>query len=172
MKNLFHIFVILFLFSCTSNTIFEKPKDLIPKDTMELLIHDMMVATSAKSIKNINLEKKVNYMPFVFDKYRIDSVRFQTSNLYYVTKIDLYQEIFEGVKAKLEIEKDKFTVIKSRLDSVRRDSIKKLNIEMSKKVKQNNKKDKFLLEKEGPITKPLKKNRKFNTIVKDKKKEL
>lgn len=124
MKKISYIFLFIFLVSCTSNTIFKEPKDLIPKDTMSLLIQEMMIASSAKNVKNINLEKKVNYMPFVYDKYKIDSVRFKNSNFYYVTKIDLYQEIFKDVKEKLEKQKEELTTIKNRMDSIRKDSIK------------------------------------------------
>ena len=57
MKKISSIFLFIFLVSCTSNTIFKEPKDLIPKDTMSLLIQEMMIASSAKNVKNINLEK-------------------------------------------------------------------------------------------------------------------
>ena len=80
MKKLSFLLLFIFLISCTSNTIFEKPKDLIPRDTMSLLIQDMMIASSAKFVKNKNKEKKINYMSFVYDKYKIDSLRFHNSN--------------------------------------------------------------------------------------------
>ena len=42
-------FIALILFSlltsCSSNTIFEEPKDLIPKDSMVLLLKDLVLAT-------------------------------------------------------------------------------------------------------------------------------
>ena len=44
MKKLSYLLVFIFLVSCTSNTIFKEPKDLIPKDTMSLLLQDMMIA--------------------------------------------------------------------------------------------------------------------------------
>lgn len=112
--------------SCTSNTIFEKPKDLIPKDTMSLLIQEMSIATSSRYIKNNNLEKNINYMPLVYDRFLIDSTRFQTSNLYYMSKIDLYQEILNDAKTSLEKQKDLFNAIKKRKDSLRTDSISKI----------------------------------------------
>lgn len=125
MKKLRYTFVFIFLISCTSNTIFEKPKNLIPKDTMSLLIQEMMIATSAKFIKNKNLKKNSNYMPFVYDKFKIDSARFLESNLYYISKIDEYQEILTNAKNRLEQRKDSVTRLSSRLDSLRRDSINK-----------------------------------------------
>ncbi|WP_297804150.1 DUF4296 domain-containing protein [uncultured Polaribacter sp.] len=116
----------IFLSSCTSNTIFKKPQDLIPRDTMSLLIQDMMIASSAKFIKNVNKQKKINYMSFVYDKYKIDSVRFQNSNFYYISKIDLYEEIITDAKVKLEDKKKFFTKIKATQDSINKLKRKKI----------------------------------------------
>lgn len=131
MKQQLAIFLIcIFLSSCTSNTIFDAPKDLIPKDTMSLLLQEMMLATSAKFIKNKNQEKNINYMPFVYDKYKIDSTRFEISNFYYMSKIDLYKEILESAREDI---KKKEAVLKERqsfLDSIRKDSLKQIKIEI------------------------------------------
>ena len=53
MKNRITSLILIILFaSCKSNTIYDEPKDLIPKDSMVLLLKDLYLATSAKSIKN------------------------------------------------------------------------------------------------------------------------
>lgn len=127
MKKISYLFIFYFLVSCTSNTIFEKPKDLIPRDTMSLLIQEMTIASSAKYVKNINKEKKINYMTFVYDKYKIDSLRFQNSNFYYTSKIDVYEEIIKDAKDQLEKKKKFYVELSKQLDSIRRDSIKKSN---------------------------------------------
>lgn len=128
MKNISYLLIFVFLISCTSNTILEKPKDLIPKDTMRLLIQEMMIASSAKYVKNKNMETKIEYMALVYDEFKIDSTRFQTSNLYYMSKIDDYQEIFEDAKAELEKQKKVYDDIVAIKDSIRKDSLKKINI--------------------------------------------
>lgn len=130
MKKLSYLFVVFLLTSCTSNTIFKKPENLIPRDTMTLLIQDMMIASSAKFVKNNNEQKKINYMAFVYDKYKIDSLRFQNSNFYYTSKIDLYQEIINDVKTNLEEEKDFYKTLSKRKDSIRKDSLKKNDIKL------------------------------------------
>ena len=101
MKNLSLLFVVLFMVSCTSNTIYKKPKDLIPKDTMVLLLTDLFIANTAYSYKNRGLRKKTNYMPLLYNKYKIDSVRFLESNLYYTSVIDEYDEVYKEVKSNL-----------------------------------------------------------------------
>jgi len=126
MKNLCFYFGILFLFSCTSNTILEKPKNLIPKDSMSLLIEEMMIASSSKFIKNKFQENDVNYMTLVYERFKIDSLRFQESNLYYISKIDDYQKIIEKATQSLEAKKAFYGSQKTRLDSLRKDSIKKI----------------------------------------------
>jgi len=123
MKKISYFFIFTFFISCTSNTIFEKPKDLIPRDTMSLLLQEMMIASSAKFIKNKKRQKNINYMPFVYDKFKIDSTRFDISNYYYMSKIDVYQEILESAKDSLESRNDLFKKTQTRLDAIRKDSI-------------------------------------------------
>lgn len=133
MKKISYFIIFILLASCTSNTIFEKPKDLIPKDTMSLLIQELTIASSSMFVKNKNIESKINYMPLVYKKFKIDSLRFQTSNLYYMSKIDVYQEILTDAKESLGARKAYFSNIKKERDSIRKDSIEKSKI--SKKLK-------------------------------------
>ncbi len=101
MKKLIFFLGIILLASCNSKTILEKPKDLIPKDTMVLLLTDLYIAKSAYSEKNLNNERKINYTSLVYNKYRIDSTRFISSNYYYTSKLEEYDLIFKEVSAKL-----------------------------------------------------------------------
>lgn len=126
MKRPAILLVLVLLVNCTSNTIFEKPKDLIPRDTMVILIQEMMIASSAKFVNNINSERDIHYMAFVYEKYKIDSSRFNRSNTYYISTIDEYIKLFREVKDSLEKKSNSFKRLKKRKDSIRRDSIIKL----------------------------------------------
>jgi len=117
------------LFSCTSNTIYEKPDDLIPKDTMVLLIKDLYLAAAAKNVLNKQSQRRFSYVPLVYQKYKIDSVRFQKSNLYYTSKIDIYEPLLQKVIDTLDAERKVFNQLKKVRDSVRQDSIKKTRLE-------------------------------------------
>jgi hypothetical protein len=128
-----YLLIFIVLSSCTSNTIFEKPKDLIPKDTMSLLLQEMMISASAKFTKNKSQQKNINYMPIVFEKFRIDSTRFKSSNQYYISTIDEYQVILERSKAALELRHDILKKTKTTLDSLRKvtsDSIRNRQVKL------------------------------------------
>lgn len=136
MKKYIFLITIIFLYSCTSNTIYKKPKDLIPKDTMVAIITDLYLASAARSFKNVNNQKNINYSPLVYDKYGIDSLRFKNSNFYYTTKIDQYPKLLEQVKKNLEDNKKVFTAQKQIKDSIRLDSIKKNSKKTLKEKKE------------------------------------
>lgn len=137
MKKVSVIIVVLCVFlSCTSNTIYEKPKDLIPKDSMVLLLKDLYVASAARNLKNIRLQKRFSYVPLIYKKYEIDSARFQRSNFYYTSKIDDYEPILNEVLAVLEKERTAFFEAKKLRDSLVQDSLKQVR----KKVLDKNRK--------------------------------
>lgn len=105
-KNIYIVFLLVFFGACTSNTIYKKPKNLIPKDSMLLLLKDMYVASSAKYVKNKKGQKEINYLAFVYEKYKIDSTRFIESNVYYTSRFEQYNEMLQEIKKRLEKERD------------------------------------------------------------------
>ena len=116
-------FLILFtlVLSCTSNTIYKKPDDLIQKDLMIEIIGQMLIANSARSSKNLGKERSIEYMSLVYRKYGVDSARFARSNFYYSTKIDEYKKMMQRVKLNLEQLKDDQNTIVKELDSIKRE---------------------------------------------------
>jgi hypothetical protein len=100
-KFLSILFLSIFLMNCTSNTIIKKPDNLIPENQMVDLLTDLLVASGAENVKNLQLKRKVNYYPLVFEKYNIDSVQFKESNYYYSTKVDEYNQIIRKVETRL-----------------------------------------------------------------------
>ena len=103
MKQFVYIFLIsVFTLSCTSNTIYKKPENLIPRDEMVEILVDMQLALGAKSIKNIDGNKSVEYMHLVYEKHKIDSARFAESNFYYMTNIDEFNKVLRKTKSKIQ----------------------------------------------------------------------
>ena len=131
------IFLSLFFVNCTSNTILEKPKDLIPKEQMVELITDLFIASKAKAIKNENLERKINYSSLIFEKYQIDSSRFKESNLYYTSKIDEYNDILIEVDIRLKLLIAQFEKEIEEKDSIER----AIRFSKSKKAGEQSKKE-------------------------------
>lgn len=64
---------------------------------MVLLLTDLFIAKSAFSEKNIKNMRKINYIPLVYNKYKIDSTRFESSNFYYTSKLEEYELIYNEV---------------------------------------------------------------------------
>ena len=92
----------LLLFSCGEKVI-EPPKDLISKDKMAAILYDLAILNSTKGtnpaiLKNNNIE----LMPFIFKKYKIDSLQFVASDVYYASIPLQYQSIYETVEKRLE----------------------------------------------------------------------
>lgn len=128
MKQFLYFFLVVFFTSCTtgSNTIYKKPENLIPRDSMVNLLVDMYIASSSKHFKNKKLERDVDYMPLVYKKYKIDSLRFKESNIYYTSKVESYDLLLKLAKEKLEKLQKKYA------DSLMKsDSLMKLEDDMS-----------------------------------------
>ncbi len=66
------------------------------------LLTDMFIARAAHNIENKNGERKINYMPLVYEKYKIDSLRFSISNNYYISRIDEYETMYKEVETRLK----------------------------------------------------------------------
>ncbi|MBK5209583.1 MAG: DUF4296 domain-containing protein [Flavobacteriaceae bacterium] len=135
------IFLGIFFMGCTSNTIIKKPDHLIPKDQMVDLLTDLLIASGAENIKNIDLERNVNYFPLVFEKYGIDGTRFKESNYYYTSKIDDHEEILKKVDERLKaMKKELDDEIKLR-DSLKTDSLDSHREKIKNKLKNLSKID-------------------------------
>ncbi len=151
MRVFLYIIIGLILASCTSNTIYKKPENLIPKDSMVLLLTDMYIASSAKNQKNKYLRREKNYMFLVYEKYKIDTTRFDASNTYYTSMVDEYSEILKSVKSNIdslsvfykEEEEHQDSIVNSKrlLEEIKKDSILKIKVPKELiEIEKNNKK--------------------------------
>jgi hypothetical protein len=123
-----YILIIITLFSCTSNTIFKKPEDLIEKELMVDLLTDLTIATTAKNEKNIYGKRNVDYTQLVFEKYGIDTARFKKSNFYYTSRIDDYQAIYLEVEKRIKRQNSLFKDLRKEKDSLKNDRIRKIRL--------------------------------------------
>ncbi len=129
-QNITIIFILIFIISCTSNTIYKKPKDLISKEQMVDLLVDMHIALGVKSIKKKGEKRNLEYMYLVYEKYGIDSTRFASSNFYYTTDIDEYSNILKSVKERIDKMKEKYDLEQTQKDSLENASKKSIQDEL------------------------------------------
>lgn len=122
MKKVVFIFLIASLFvSCESKTIYKAPSDLIPKDTMKLVIEDLFIASAARNQKNKFMQNRIDYHPLIAEKYQIDSTRFARSSIYYTSQIDDYQLIIKEVQIRLKERRALLLEEKRKLDSIKKE---------------------------------------------------
>ncbi len=116
MKVFIYIILVLIFLSCESRTSYDKPKDLIQKDQMIDLLIDMHFVNGITGVNNKKGIKANDYMSVLYEKYQIDSTRFASSNLYYISNISEYEKLLKEVKKRLEAQQiifDDDSIIKS-----------------------------------------------------------
>lgn len=120
MRILIVILLLTCLISCVEETI-KKPDNLIPPDKMSLILYDLALVNSAKSTNPAILESNnIETMPYIYDKYGIDSVQFVKSDTYYASRPMEYEAIYRAVERRLEKEKEELEEERRRVsDSVR-----------------------------------------------------
>lgn len=126
------LLVLACIISCTSNTIYKEPDDLINKGLMIDLILDIEIANASRNLVNTKGVRVAEYMPLVYEKFGIDSARFTRSNFYYSTKIDDYSKMLQEVQKKLETMQKELETVKNIQDSIKFD--KKIQKRKSKKA--------------------------------------
>ena len=98
---------------------------------------DIYIGHAARSVKNKRLENQRNYMPFILEKYQIDSARFMKSNIYYTSKAEIYEELFQRVEERLKKMRDIYDPDMAGIDPDlpvwKQDSIKRSRKENIKK---------------------------------------
>lgn len=141
MNKLQRIIILCLVFSCnnTLNQNNKPPENLISKEKMVDIIYDMTLINVAKGVNKSILENN-GIIPeqYLFNKHYIDSMLFAKSNEYYSYDLKTYQTIYDNVKIKLE--KNKKIII----DSI--EILKQISGEMSKKLINESKKNKILID--------------------------
>ena len=113
MKKSISILLISIVFlACEPKLKPEKPDNLIARDKMVNVLHDMFVVSSAKGVSRSKLEVQgLNPEQYILRKHNIDSLQFATSNDYYAHDVETYKAIIEEIKVKLTTEKEKFVAL-------------------------------------------------------------
>jgi len=131
MKKLVFLLVFLMVVSCAEKVV-EKPENLIPKEKMTAILHDLAILNATKTTVGNKLDEAgIDIMEFLYEKYQIDSTQFAESDLYYASLPLEYQSIYTEVESRLEKrQKAMEEEMEKRNDSIRkanekrRDSLK------------------------------------------------
>ncbi|NRS87136.1 hypothetical protein HNQ02_000036 [Flavobacterium sp. 7E] len=136
MKKSIVLIAVLFLFFSCKKEVVEKPKGLIEKEKMMNIMYDLSLLDGIKYQNNTVRDSiELNPSEYIFKKYKIDSLQFAKSNIYYASNYVEYKDMFDKIIKRLD---DKKTV----LDSI-----------LKKENKAKSKKDSLLLLKEKPALK-------------------
>jgi hypothetical protein len=103
MKKILSLLAILAVFiSCKEEAII-KPEHLIEKEVMEEIIYDLTVLDAIKYQNPSSLEMyNINPSKYIYKKYKIDSLQFAQSNVYYASDYGEYKIMFEQITKRLE----------------------------------------------------------------------
>ncbi|MCR9229180.1 MAG: DUF4296 domain-containing protein [Flavobacteriaceae bacterium] len=136
-----YILGFIILVSCAEKVV-DEPENLIPKEKMTEILHDLAILNAAKSGASRKFtDSGIDIMEFLYAKYDIDSTQFSESDLYYASIPLEYQTIYKDVEARLGRQKDTLEAIGKRVnDSVREASIRRND--SLKAIKEENKEKK------------------------------
>ena len=130
MRKIIAFFIISTLFISCKEEVVNKPKRLIEKEVMVDIMYDLSILEAIKNQNPASLDTfKINSRDYIFKKYKIDSVQFAKSNVYYASDYNEYKSMFEKISKRLEANT-------KRVDSLIKLKKKKKNPIVDKKQKQ------------------------------------
>lgn len=123
--------IFFFAFSCKEKLI-EPPENLIPQSKMTEILYDLALINGLRSTNNTVLDQyEIETMPYLYEKYGIDSLQFVRSDEYYASVPAVYQTMYSSIKDRLDARIDEIDELRlQKTDSARarskkiRDSIK------------------------------------------------
>nr|WP_315241236.1 DUF4296 domain-containing protein [uncultured Flavobacterium sp.] len=138
MKNFVFIILVLFLSVSCKKELVKEPAKLIAKEKMIDIIYDLSLLDAIKYQQPLSLDSvESNPKKFIFKKYKVDSLQFAQSNIYYAADYDNYKEMFDEINARLDKEK-KF--IEKKIKAEEKKAAKAKKIAEAKKAAEAKKK--------------------------------
>lgn len=108
MKKIMPFIIVLFVLAGCKKALVKEPKRLIESDKMVNIMYDLSLLEAMK-IENPALMDSIKYTSnqYIYKKYKIDSVQFAQSNIYYAADYKEYEKMYNQIKARLDNEKTK-----------------------------------------------------------------
>lgn len=168
MKKLLPFLAVIFFFASCNKDLAEKPENLIEKEKMVNVMYDLSVLTAMRSQNPVFLDSfKNSSNDYIYKKYKIDSIQFAKSNIYYAADYKEYKAMYDQVKLRLDNDKKRIEAV-IKAEKKKTDLLEKKN----KKLKETKKADSIKRVKieESKIKKKLSKKQQADSVKKAKTK--
>lgn len=158
MKKIIIIISVLFFAVGCKKELVKKPERLVERGKMMDIMYDLSLLEAIKYQNPMSLDSfDTNPTRFVLKKYKVDSLQFVKSNMYYAADYNDYKVMFDEVAARLvknekeldslvKLEKKKKQLLKKKSNTTKRDSIK-VKEGVVKEIKTDSLKKKATLKK-------------------------
>ena len=104
MRKIILFLAIAIVFVSCKEEVVPKPKQLIAQDVMVDIMYDLTILEAIKNQNPASLDTfKINSRAYIFKKYKIDSIQYAKSNIYYASDYNEYKSMFEQISKRLEV---------------------------------------------------------------------
>lgn len=119
------ILLMAMLWVSCGKKLLETPDNLIPRERMVDILYEMAVLDALdNSHPQVLVENNIMVMPYLFDKYGVDSLQFVQSDLYYASVPEEYEKIYKAVEERLSRKRDSVSEAIRQVQSAGADSLK------------------------------------------------
>lgn len=135
MKKIIPFFIVLLVFFACKKELVEEPKNLIERDKMIDIMYDLSLLEAMRMENPILMDSfKNNTNQYIYKKYKIDSVQFAQSNIFYAANFKEYEKMYNQVKSRIDLNK-------IQIDSTKKIETKKKMLKEKAVKKQKQKKE-------------------------------
>jgi len=104
MRKIILFLAITIAFVSCKEEVIPKPERLIAQDVMVDIMYDLTILEAIKNQNPASLDTfKINSRAYIFKKYKIDSIQYAKSNIYYASDYNEYKRMFEQITKRLEV---------------------------------------------------------------------
>lgn len=125
MKKIIILLAIALVFISCKDEAVKEPNRLIEKETMVNIMYDLSVLDGIKYQNPASLDSfKINPKKYIYNKYKIDSLQFAQSNIYYASNYEEYSGIIDEINNRLTKKKSEVTAL-IKADAKKKKPVKK-----------------------------------------------
>ncbi|MTH16948.1 DUF4296 domain-containing protein [Flavobacterium sp. LC2016-01] len=105
MKNFVFIILVLFLSVSCKKELVKEPKGLIERGKMVDIMYDLSILEAMKYQNPLSLDSvESDPKKFIYKKYKVDSLQFAQSNIFYASDYETYKDMFDELGKRLAVQ--------------------------------------------------------------------